>query len=821
MPKVFLSHSSRDKESYVRIVADKLTKEMGFHNVVYDEYTFEEGMKSIEEIDRGLEKSDLFVIFISNSSLESDWVKYELDKSEKLLTREKLDRIYPIIIDKNITFDDERIPKWLREYNLKYISRPSKSVNMIIQRMREISWTIHPRIKDRENIFVGRNEYIRNFEERIDSFEKEVPSCFIFSGFKSIGRSALIRHCFKKTNIIKESYQMPIIYLNFDESLEDFIMKLYDLGFSEEIDLKYLICKTVEDKVNIAIRIIEDIQKLNEKILIRDNGCIINHKGELSKWFFDILENIKKTPKITFCIASKFKLFIEDLWKKEHIYSVHISELDKKERNGLLKRYSQFENIELEIEDIKFIGDLLYGYPEQIFFAVDIIKSKGIKYLKQNTHLLVDYNSQKVSTILINFENDKESMEFLYLLAEFDYIGYDFVFDIVGDEEKYSDKLNEFINFGICENIGATNEYIRVNDAVRNYLQRNGIKMSPIHEKAMKEKLSSFLKNTDIEEYNMPEFLFSLKKALLDGEKIDDDLIIPSLYLKTMTELYEKKRNYKEVIRFADKALENINFMDAKIIFEIRYLLCLSLAKIQSARLLEEVQYINGEDHNFLKAFYFRQIGKNDRALEELNKSLAIRSSFNKAKRELVQVFMNLQEYSKAMEYAKEHYENDKTNPYHIQAYFSCLIKSDMNIDDKRAILTELISNLDRIKSEKANEMLLRCKAQFEAFCNNNEEDALILVNKSIQDYPRLNYARIVKFDICEKFKRIDDMKDIINYLEENGSGSSSNTIVIFKSILMSIEGRSEEASRYFNTRIKNYTEQAKDRFTQRLLKYS
>lgn len=42
MIKAFLSHSSKDKNSYVRNVANWLNKD----NIVYDEYTFEEGEKN-------------------------------------------------------------------------------------------------------------------------------------------------------------------------------------------------------------------------------------------------------------------------------------------------------------------------------------------------------------------------------------------------------------------------------------------------------------------------------------------------------------------------------------------------------------------------------------------------------------------------------------------------------------------------------------------------------------------------------------------------------------------------------------------------------
>ena len=75
MIKAFLSHSSADKERFVRIVADKLKNKMGIH---YDEYTFEAGNKTIDEIFIGLEKTDLFVFFISEDSLKSEWVKKEI-----------------------------------------------------------------------------------------------------------------------------------------------------------------------------------------------------------------------------------------------------------------------------------------------------------------------------------------------------------------------------------------------------------------------------------------------------------------------------------------------------------------------------------------------------------------------------------------------------------------------------------------------------------------------------------------------------------------------------------------------------------------------
>lgn len=111
MIKAFLSHSSKDKNSYVRNVANWLNKD----NIVYDEYTFEEGEKNLDQILKGLNETSLFVIFLSEHSLNSQWVKKEISEAKERLESNQIKKIFPIIIDENITYSDERIPDWLRQ----------------------------------------------------------------------------------------------------------------------------------------------------------------------------------------------------------------------------------------------------------------------------------------------------------------------------------------------------------------------------------------------------------------------------------------------------------------------------------------------------------------------------------------------------------------------------------------------------------------------------------------------------------------------------------------------------------------------------------
>ena len=146
MPRAFLSHSSSDKW-YVNTVVEKLPNGL----CVYDEYSFEEGMGTLEEIERGLEASDLFVIFLSDIALERPWVKEELSRAHSMWSRGFIQRIYPIIIDKKINHSDKRIPDWMRdEFNLKLVTKPVKAKLLIEQRLKEISWKKHPVLLQKE-----------------------------------------------------------------------------------------------------------------------------------------------------------------------------------------------------------------------------------------------------------------------------------------------------------------------------------------------------------------------------------------------------------------------------------------------------------------------------------------------------------------------------------------------------------------------------------------------------------------------------------------------------------------------------------------------
>ena len=128
--KIFISHSSKDKEAYVNPVVELLYQEKGIgkESIILDEITFYPGSKTKDEIEKYLKIADLFVIFLSKDSIDSNWVQFELASFKKELDNRYPNKdICPIIIDNELQHDNPKIPNWMREeYNLRPVLKKEK-----------------------------------------------------------------------------------------------------------------------------------------------------------------------------------------------------------------------------------------------------------------------------------------------------------------------------------------------------------------------------------------------------------------------------------------------------------------------------------------------------------------------------------------------------------------------------------------------------------------------------------------------------------------------------------------------------------------------
>ena len=812
--RIFISHSSKDKDTYCNSVARILSEKLGKDSIVYDEYTFEAGEKSIDEINRTLAFTDLYVILLSSTAVESDWVKYELREAHNKLADKKLNRIYPLIIDSTLKYSDKRIPEWLKDYNLKYIARPAKAAKLIIERAKDVNWSRHPGFQSRNTIFVGRNDLINDFETRIDDFDKPPLNTFIVTGLPNIGRKSLARQCFIKGTIIPQYYEFPTISLSYQESIEDFIIKISDLGFTEGNETMNLASKSLEEKIQCACDLSKTISKLSEIVLIKDDGCIIDYRGKLSDWFTRVIASEDLFDRIVFVIITKYKTNYESVRNVPSATYINVPELSQQERKGLLRRLSDANGLDLLRSEMEQIIGHLTGYPAQVHYAIDIIKHNGFPYLSRNYKLLSDYNEQEVSSLLEKHKDDPKVLEILALIGKYDAISISMLYEILNSTPEHIICYENLFQESLFELEGINREYVRLNEVVRNYIARSGAQMLPDHRKKAQQLFENMFSDDSTSWYNSNDFLLAIRENVTQGKKVSPEHIIPSVYLKSMSDLYSDMQ-YDNVVKLAKLALNNSENTDSRILYEIRYSLCSALAKLKQSSFLEEVQKLKYDDRKFLTAFYYRQIGKNDHALNVLNDLLGRRSEMSKAKREKVLVLKNLQQFEEATGLAKENYYLYSDNPYHIQAYFDCLINTYYNKPEDE-LLSDLLEKLGRIRSEKAQSMYGRCRALYLAYVENSYDAALRCIDDAITDFPKdKKYALTVKFEIARLFHETDEMERVIKVLELDRS--NENTIVICRSKLLADQNRIDDAIEYFCINIAFFTDESKKAFCDKL----
>lgn len=812
--RIFLSHSSSDKDPYCNAVAQKLIEKLGQESIVYDAVTFEAGEKSLDEINRTLAFSDLYVIFLSSNAVDSKWVKYELKEAQRRLKDQMLNRIYPIIIDATLKHSDDRIPEWLKEYNLKYIARPTKAAKLIIERAKDLNWSRHPVFKSRNTIFVGRNDLINEFEFRIDDFDQPPLNTFIVSGLPNIGRKSLVRQCFVKGTLIPQYYEFPTISLSYQESIEDFIIKISDFGFTDGSEIIGLASKTIDEKIACAVTLAKSISMLSEIVMIKDDGCIVDYRGKISPWFKSIINTPTLPERPSFVVVTKYRTNFESVRDLPSAAYMNVPELGQQERKGLLRRLVDANDLDLSKDELEEISQYLTGYPAQVHYAVEIVKDQGYPYLARNFKLLSDYNEQEVSSLLEKHKDNPKVLEILALISKYDAISIEMLYKILESTPDYTECYESLYQESLFELEGVNKEYIRLNEVVRNYMSRSGAKVLPAHIQKAKQLFEGMFSDDASSWYNSNDFLLAIRENVMHGKEINPDYIIPSVYLKSMSDLYSNMQ-YDNVVKLARRALENSDNTDQKILYEIQYLLCSALAKLRAPSCLAEVRSLDPDDRRFLSAFYYRQVGKNDRALNCLNDLLRRRPEMSKAKREKVLVLKNLQQFEEATGMAKENYYQYSDNPYHIQAFFDCLINT-YHSRPEDDLLEDLLEKLGRIKSEKARSMYGRCNALYLAYVMQDYKAALEEINDTITEFPKdKRYALIVKFDIARLFQKYDEMESVIKELEYDGS--NSNTIVICKSKLLADQGEVNSAVEYFSKNITYFTDESKVAFCEKL----
>lgn len=777
MGKIFISHSSRDKKHYVRPLVDKLIKTIGKDKIIFDELTFEKGSKSINEIRKSLDSTDLFVLLISKSALKSEWVRQEISWARELEdTYSQQQRILPVIIDSKITHKSKLIPDWLKVYNLKFLSSPSKLSRIILARFTEIIWQNSSSLREKTELFIGRNSEMETFENRIIDPQKDSANFIIISGVPSSGRRTFLRHALNKASLVSLSYSSPTILLDGHQSIEDFIQELANL--TDEPKITGLMESSLEEKIDQGFNLLCKLnEELDDKLLIYDQGAIVTHNGEIAEWFKRIINRFCELEynSLSTCLISRHRP--NNVYRFRNILHLPLDLLSPKDRIKLLYQYGCIEGIELSKKEVADLSPVFSGYPEEIFYAVELIKTHSKKYLFENSDLISEFSDNKISAIISEYKYSEEDNKVLKIISRFNYLSLDSIYTLLDFAKipNQKESIEKYFRHGLLSKIGLDGEYFMLNSAAKNYYERQ-VHLDVELNSVFKEFVQTI--NFDSEDTDLPDEVFAIQEKLRSGQDIPIDKVVPSYYLKTMKNLYDNRKD-RDVIRLADIVLESANLLDNYIRDEIMFFLCSSLARLKEERFKDEAQYFSDYKYDFLFGFYYRQIGNYRNAVDRFERVLKDNKNYSQAKRELVLLYNKLGEYDKAYSLAKANYENNKGNPYHIHAYFqSVLYQKDETLPqaDKKELLERLLSDFSKIDSPNARNMYLISKAKYYMEFDRDIESIEKVLNAAKAEFPSDNtYLLLFQVDFYEKTKNLTGLQEVRKYMVSLGFNRSEN----------------------------------------------
>lgn len=809
--KCFLSHSSKDKGRYVAQVAAKLAP-----NIEYDELTFEEGMGNLEEILTALGRSDIFVLFLSENSLESEWVRCEISEAKMRLENGELKRFFPIVIDRTITYRDPRIPKWISDsYNLRPITKPTIAAKRIRERMIEASWKSHPLLKHRDQIFVGRNLHIADFEQRMDDLSKEQPLVLFTSGLRDIGRKSFMRNALRKSNIVRDTYEPVRIDLTQEDSVEGLILKLADFGLSDSIDISNLLTRSQEDKYDLCARLISDFFPYKEILLIEDRYCVVRFDRDIAPWFVEVIDRIEHNS-LAICIATSAKAAKHKYIRDDRFYFIELPELQKVEREGLFKRFCEHLEVELSREDYRNFSPLLKGFPEQVTYAANLVSDLGPHQAFGKADEIISFSSYKASIFLKQYEDDEETLTFLRFLSSFDFVSLDFVLWVADrTNQPLATFMERFVADSVCEAIGTTGQYFRVNEVIRDAIVRDRTRLDSNYHDALTAFVQNFSDNYEKEGFDVSEYHIAVKQALITGVALPESMMIPAHFLQTMKDLYNK-RMYREVVALADRVLQNSEFYDEHTRQDILYYLCQSLARLQDPRFTGEVQKITGPEHDFLFGFYYRLSRRFDDALKRYKRAMKHQRTEQRARREVVFVLTATEAFEEGLSLAKENHERYPSNPFLAQAYFQCLLHGpdDPEISDK---LLEVLSALNQIGGTRAQEMHANLSARYE-FQFGDRDTAYGLIDKAIHEHENIVYPVLTKLDMATHEMNAELISACLKKMQSGGFGAAHHGAVTkAKAILTALEGDKARALRIVEADLKELSASAREKLVRRI----
>ena len=280
---------------------------------------------------------------------------------------------------------------------------------------------------------------------------------------------------------------------------------------------------------------------------------------------------------------------------------------------------------------------------------------------------------------------------------------------------------------------------------------------------ATKTYITQSLDDLALEDYS--KFTLVIEELIKNNQPIPEKYYIAPFLLNNIVKEY-KAGNYGVVEERCKDLLRQTNF-DRQVLWELHYHLVLVYARtgreeFWDALKTSPLDYI---DRQFLIGFYYRNRkapSEIKNALEHFENVLSEVPNHKRARREIVNTYLLLVDYTNALKYAKENYEQNPSDILYLHSYFISLVRNENfnpMVDYKvlNALMEKAKTNLD----PRANDIYQCLNAEYEYWVKKEVSNSIKILKEAINTSENPRYPLKALLIIYRQEGMFDDASEI------------------------------------------------------------
>ncbi|MFN4165175.1 MAG: TIR domain-containing protein [Ferrovibrio sp.] len=796
--KAFLSHSSKDK-NYVREVANHL----GAGRCEFDEATFESTL-NVAAIHKALQRCDLFVLFLSKDSLESQFVAEEQKFTRELRGRGIIKKILIFALDDS-TY--RSLPSWLRDYNVCHkVSSPqicARRINSILVRLEAEEASL-------AEIYIERSDQEQELRTAVSAPTDKAPTTVHIVGYEGVGRRTLLQKTFDKIFPGQIEVYLPVTVQS-NHGLDDIYRSLcayHKTGSLSEISQDFLRFSNLSDSdkaQEIADTILELCEDRALVLFIDDGGGVFDDSGSYHDHVRGIINRLKGRVRPSLAVIQTRMMPYRQRFEDGKTFHLYVPPLNEAEAMQLLSFLLKQRGIDFTSSQLHSLSELVDGHPLNARFAAGYAKIYGLNLLLAEPDELISWKRKKAQDFLRKIIFADIETNILAALVDFRFLATETIFGIIdAPQSEIAQSLRKLEEYCCVERRG---DYFHISLPVRAGVERDErFQKTSEWRRGIAERIASLVQNyTDEDKFPIA----ILDNAIAAAAQISDtnpflsQLILPSHLLRIARDCYDGNRRL-ECMNFAKRAYSMKSQLPADARVEVLRLWGLSAIRLNQRAELDSVYFELQRQASpaaarmkyFLQGFWARLHNKIDEAEGFFLKAHEMNKDNPSINREIAGLYYRQGRYDEAEAFARRALSHNPTNPFILDVLLSSLLAKLLrgiaaNEDEIRRLTDDLKTYGDApgysFYSIREAERLARNPS--------TRRQALRHAEEAVKKTPHLLSAHLCRANIKLRLNDINgaenDYATIKKMAEQGGIGDIEEFQITELEISLAIEKRS------------------------------